>query len=92
MKFDAQEEAMSVSATVARDWYADVPRATRAPTVAGIVIMAVTFIVFGIWSNTAMIAGAVLAPVLLALTSLRASVVILGAAAVLITVLCVILA
>jgi MFS family permease len=44
--------------------------------------------IFDAVSVAAMIAGAVLAPILLALTSLRASLVILGAAAVLITVLC----
>jgi MFS family permease len=44
--------------------------------------------IFDAVSVAAMIAGAVLAPVLIALTSLRASLLILGAAAVLITVLC----
>jgi MFS family permease len=44
--------------------------------------------IFDAVSVAAMVAGAVLAPVLLALTSLRASLVILGAAAVLITVVC----
>ena len=51
---------MSVSAIVGRDWYADVPRATRLPTVAGILIMAVSIVGFGVWSSTAMIAGAVI--------------------------------
>src|SRR6516225_4621019 len=44
--------------------------------------------IFDAVSVAAMVAGAVLAPVLVASTSLRASLVILGAAAVLITVLC----
>ena len=44
--------------------------------------------IFDAVSVAAMIAGAVLAPVLVAVTSLRASLVVLGAAAVLITVLC----
>ena len=44
--------------------------------------------IFDAASVAAMVAGAVLAPVLVALTSLRASMVILGAAAVLITLLC----
>jgi len=44
--------------------------------------------IFDAVSVAAMVAGAVLAPVLVALTSLRASLLILGAAAVLVTVLC----
>ena len=44
--------------------------------------------IFDAVSVAAMIAGAVLAPVLVAVTSLRASLVVLGGAAVLITVLC----
>jgi hypothetical protein len=44
--------------------------------------------VFDTVSVAAMVAGAVLAPVLMAVTSLRASLLILGAAAVLITLLC----
>ena len=44
--------------------------------------------IFDAVSVAAMVAGAVLAPVLVALTSLRASLLILGAAAVLITLLC----
>jgi len=51
---------MSASGVVGRDWYAEVPRATRTPTMAGILIMAVSIIGFGIWSSTAMIAGAVI--------------------------------
>jgi MFS family permease len=44
--------------------------------------------IFDAVSAAAMVAGAVLAPVLVALTSLRASLLILGAAAVLVTLLC----
>ncbi len=44
-----------------RDWYAAVPRRTRVPTIAGIVAAFVSVAGFGIWSNTAMIAGAVIA-------------------------------
>jgi MFS family permease len=44
--------------------------------------------IFDAVSVAAMVAGAVLAPVLVALTSLRASLLILGSAAVLVTVLC----
>ena len=44
--------------------------------------------IFNAVSVAAMVAGAVLAPVLVALTSLRASLLILGAAAVLVTLLC----
>jgi MFS family permease len=44
--------------------------------------------IFDAVSVAAMVAGAVLAPVLVALTSLRASLLILGAAAVLVTLLC----
>lgn len=50
---------MSAQGIVVRDWYADVPRAVRAPTLAGILAMAISVLGFGLWSNTAMIAGAV---------------------------------
>ncbi|MGO4712006.1 HlyD family type I secretion periplasmic adaptor subunit [Bradyrhizobium sp. 2TAF24] len=42
-------------------WYASLPRSTRAPTIGGIVIMAATVMGFGVWGNTAPIAGAVVA-------------------------------
>ncbi len=42
-------------------WHATLPRSTRGPTVAGIVIMALSVMGFGVWGNTAPIAGAVVA-------------------------------
>jgi HlyD family type I secretion membrane fusion protein len=52
---------MSVPAIAApRDWYGGVPRSTRLPTLAGIVALAVSAAGFGIWANTAMLAGAVI--------------------------------
>lgn len=42
-------------------WYASLPRTTRLPTVAGIIVMAVMLCGFGIWGNVAPIAGAVVA-------------------------------
>lgn len=42
-------------------WYADVPRSTRMATLGGTVIMAATVMGFGVWGNTAPIAGAVIA-------------------------------
>ncbi|MFJ5370494.1 biotin/lipoyl-binding protein, partial [Bosea sp. CER48] len=44
-----------------RPWYADVPRSTRSATLGGVVIMAATIMGFGVWGNTAPIAGAVIA-------------------------------
>jgi HlyD family type I secretion membrane fusion protein len=52
---------MSVPAIVAsRDWYGGVPRSTRLPTLAGITALLVSVAGFGIWANTAMLAGAVI--------------------------------
>jgi len=42
-------------------WYASLSRSTKVPTVAGIVILAATVMGFGVWGNTAPIAGAVVA-------------------------------
>jgi HlyD family type I secretion membrane fusion protein len=42
-------------------WYASLPRSTRLPTIAGIVVMALVVGGFGVWGNTAPIAGAVVA-------------------------------
>ena len=52
-----------MSATIIGDqpWHADLPRSTRGATVAGIVIIATTVMGFGVWGNTAPIAGAVVA-------------------------------
>jgi len=43
------------------DWYANVPRSARTPTIMGGVVLAVTFLAFGVWANAAPIAGAVVA-------------------------------
>ena len=42
-------------------WYDSLPRSTKFPTVAGALIMAVVVMGFGVWGNTAPIAGAVVA-------------------------------
>lgn len=42
-------------------WYADVPRNTRAATMSGVIIVAMTVMGFGVWGNTAPISGAVIA-------------------------------
>jgi len=42
-------------------WYDSLPRSTKFPTVAGVLIMAVVVMGFGVWGNTAPIAGAVVA-------------------------------
>lgn len=42
-------------------WYDTLPRSTRFPTIAGVVVMAGTVMGFGVWGNTAPIAGAVVA-------------------------------
>ncbi|MEH2532499.1 HlyD family type I secretion membrane fusion protein [Bradyrhizobium sp. AZCC 1588] len=42
-------------------WYDSLPRSTKFPTVAGALIMAVVLMGFGVWGNTAPIAGAVVA-------------------------------
>ncbi len=42
-------------------WYDSLPRSTKLPTVAGALIMAVVLMGFGVWGNTAPIAGAVVA-------------------------------
>lgn len=42
-------------------WYDTLPRSTRVPTVAGILIVAMTVMGFGVWGNMAPIAGAVVA-------------------------------
>lgn len=45
---------------VARDWYADIPRRTAAPTVAGIAAIAVFVLGFGLWATSAKLASAVI--------------------------------
>ena len=42
-------------------WYASLPRKTRLPTIAGILVMAVTVAGFGVWGNSAPISGAIVA-------------------------------
>ncbi|WP_336812886.1 HlyD family type I secretion periplasmic adaptor subunit [Bosea sp. MMO-172] len=46
---------------MSQPWYADVPRSTRSAMIGGAVIVAVTVMGFGVWGNTAPIAGAVIA-------------------------------
>src|SRR6516162_2041672 len=49
------------STTIAvREWYADVPRRTYVPTAAGFTSIVAFLLGFGYWSNTALIAGAVI--------------------------------
>lgn len=45
-----------------REWYADVPRSTRLPTLVGIGILAFSVMGFGYWSSVAPISGAVVTP------------------------------
>jgi HlyD family secretion protein len=42
-------------------WYESLPRSTKLPTVAGALVMALVLMGFGVWGNTAPIAGAVVA-------------------------------
>jgi HlyD family secretion protein len=42
-------------------WYASLPRSTKLPTMAGVLIMAAVLMGFGVWGNMAPIAGAVVA-------------------------------
>jgi HlyD family secretion protein len=42
-------------------WYDTLPRSTKIPTIAGILIIAMTVMGFGVWGNMAPIAGAVVA-------------------------------
>ena len=49
------------TATAEGTWYNSLPRSTRLPTVAGILIMAAMLMGFGVWGNIAPIAGAVVA-------------------------------
>ncbi|AWM86124.1 HlyD family type I secretion periplasmic adaptor subunit [Microvirga sp. 17 mud 1-3] len=54
---------MSHTATITlqkqQEWYADVPRSTRLPTLLGIAILTLTLMGFGYWGGIAPIAGAV---------------------------------
>src|ERR1700747_513728 len=51
---------MAVTAIAVREWYADAPHRTHVPTAAGITSVIVFLLGFGYWSNTALIAGAVI--------------------------------
>jgi HlyD family type I secretion membrane fusion protein len=51
---------MSFGAAGEHQWYATVPRSTGAPIILGLLVIAITVGGFGIWSATAMIAGAVM--------------------------------
>lgn len=42
-------------------WYDTLPRSTRFPTIAGVIVMASMVMGFGVWGNTAPIAGAIVA-------------------------------
>ncbi|ABE63715.1 Type I secretion membrane fusion protein, HlyD [Nitrobacter hamburgensis X14] len=52
---------MSTTMTGDQPWHVDLPRSTRGHTIAGMVIIATTIMGFGVWGNTAPIAGAVVA-------------------------------
>jgi HlyD family secretion protein len=52
---------MSMTTTGDQPWHVDLPRSTRGHTIAGMVIIATTIMGFGVWGNTAPIAGAVVA-------------------------------
>ena len=51
---------MAGKAIAVREWYADVPRKTYVPTTAGILSIVLFILGFGYWSNTALIAGAII--------------------------------
>jgi HlyD family secretion protein len=52
---------MTTKMTGDQPWHADLPRSTRGATLAGIAIIATVVMGFGVWGNTAPIAGAVVA-------------------------------
>jgi multidrug efflux pump subunit AcrA (membrane-fusion protein) len=52
--------AAATGATAVREWNAGVPRRTHVPTAAGVAAIVVFLLGFGYWSNTALIAGAVI--------------------------------
>jgi HlyD family type I secretion membrane fusion protein len=57
----ANRKIATRTAAVEGAWYDSLPRSTRLPTVAGILIMALVVMGFGVWGNLAPIAGAVVA-------------------------------
>jgi HlyD family secretion protein len=50
---------MSYGTVAVHDWYAEIPRSTRVPTLVGILIIAMAVLGFGLWGATAPIAGAI---------------------------------
>lgn len=52
---------MSTTMIGDQPWHIDLPRSTRGLTMAGMVVIAITVMGFGVWGNTAPIAGAVVA-------------------------------
>lgn len=57
----ARKKALSRDVETDTTWYASLPRSTRFPTIAGILVMSVMTAGFGVWGNLAPIAGAVVA-------------------------------
>jgi HlyD family type I secretion membrane fusion protein len=57
----ANRKIANRSAVSEGTWYDSLPRSTRWPTVSGMLIMALVLMGFGVWGNTAPIAGAVVA-------------------------------
>jgi HlyD family secretion protein len=57
----AKRKIADRSAATDGTWYDSLPRSTRLPTIAGVLIMAVVTMGFGVWGNMAPIAGAVVA-------------------------------
>jgi HlyD family type I secretion membrane fusion protein len=57
----ANRQIAARTAATEGTWYDSLPRSTRLPTIGGILVMAVMLMGFGVWGNTAPIAGAVVA-------------------------------
>ncbi|HEY8332264.1 MAG TPA: HlyD family type I secretion periplasmic adaptor subunit [Tardiphaga sp.] len=57
----ANREIATRTAATGGAWYDSLPRSTKVPTVAGVLIMAFALMGFGVWGNMAPIAGAVVA-------------------------------
>jgi membrane fusion protein, type I secretion system len=53
---------MAHQVAYAHEWYGEIPRSARVPTLFGYFLLVVAVCGFGYWSSTALIAGAVLAP------------------------------
>lgn len=52
---------MTANTKSMQDWYADVPRSARMPTISGVVVLALMVVSFGYWGAMAPIAGAIIA-------------------------------